>query len=164
MRVAGIIRDSLVNGEGLRDVLFVQGCSHHCKGCHNMSTWSIDGGKVIDTEELADMFKDSPNNITISGGEPFEQLFSVIWFMHLIRAATPQKRFWIYTGYNYSQIKNKAERFMSEYVDVIVTGPFIERFKNLDCLYRGSSNQSLVDLQKTIANKKLTLWEERHEQ
>lgn len=164
MRVAGIIMDSLVNGAGIRDVVFVQGCSHHCPGCHNPQTWDFYGGERVSPLELGKMLAVSKNDITISGGEPFDQFYSVMALILTVHEISPKKRFWIYTGYNYSQIKNKAERFMSKYVDVIVTGPFIERFKNPDCLYRGSSNQSLVDLQKTIANKKLTLWEERHEQ
>lgn len=164
MRVAGIIMDSLVNGAGIRDVVFVQGCSHHCPGCHNPQTWDFYGGERVSAFDLGKMLAASKNNITISGGEPFDQFYSVMALILTVNNLAPQKRFWIYTGYNYSQIKNRAEGLMSKYVDVIVTGPFIERFKNPDCLYRGSSNQSLVDLQKTIANKKLTLWEECHEQ
>ena len=163
MRVAGVIRDSLVNGEGIRDVLFVQGCPHHCKGCHNMNTWSIDGGKKLTTQELVDTFKDSPNNITISGGEPFDQWCEMLDFMYWIRAIHHDKRFWIYTGYKYEQIKWIVENYFLSYVDVIVDGEYIEDMKKPNCLYRGSSNQRLIDVRKTVENGNIVLWEEKDE-
>ena len=163
MRVAGVIRDSLVNGEGIRDVVFVQGCPHHCPKCQNPQTWEFDGGKDWLTTDLANIFKDSPNNITISGGEPFAQWASVVSFMYFVRVNNPDKRFWIYTGYNYDDIKRIVESYMISYVDVIVDGKYIEELNCPNCLYRGSSNQRLIDVKQTVGSGNIVLWEDKNE-
>ena len=159
MRVAGLLFDSLVNGEGIRDVLFVQGCPHHCFNCQNPHTWNFDGGREILSTKLATYFKDSPNNITISGGEPFEQWESLISFMYFVRADNPKKRFWIYTGYKYEDIHWIVEGYLTPYVDVIVDGKYDESLKDPNCLYRGSSNQRLIDVRKTLESGEIVLWE-----
>ena len=163
MRVAGIIRDSLVNGKGLRDVVFLQGCPHHCKGCHNPETWAYNNGKDISEEQLAKMFEDSPNDITISGGEPFLQWGEVMQFMKYVCEKNPNKRFWIYTGYLYELISWIVEGCMQPYVTVVVDGKYKEDEKDQNCLYRGSRNQRLIDVHKTIENNRVTLWEENYE-
>lgn len=163
MRVAGVIRDSLVNGEGIRDVLFVQGCPHHCFNCQNPQTWKNDGGKNVSIEELAQLFRSSPNNITISGGEPFNQTLCVAGFMGRVRAYNPKKRFWIYTGYTWDDIECDVRRYMSNYVDVIVDGEYVEDLKDPNCLYRGSTNQRLIDVPRTLATNEIVLWEEKYE-
>lgn len=163
MRVAGVIRDSIVNGEGLRDVVFTQGCPHHCLNCQNPQTWNYYGGTEISVIDLAEMFKDSPNDITISGGEPFEQWVSVVMFMYNIRTQNPNKQFWIYTGYRYEEIKWIIEDYMQSYLEVIVDGKYIEERKDPNCLYRGSSNQRLIDVPKTIKEGHIVLWEGKNE-
>ena len=163
MRVAGIIRDSLVNGEGLRDVLFVQGCPHHCFNCQNPQTWDYDGGKEWLATDLADVFKDSPNDITISGGEPFKQWESLVSFMYFVRSNNPNKRFWIYTGYRYEDVKWIVENYLLSYVDVIVDGEYVEELKDPNCLYRGSSNQRLIDVRRTVESGNIVLWEGKNE-
>lgn len=159
MRIAGIIRDSVVNGNGIRDVVFVQGCPHHCEDCHNPNTWKYDGGMEISPKELASQFKDSPNNITISGGEPFAQWEAIVSFMYYVREYNPNKQFWIYTGYTYDEIKWYVENYMTAYVSVIVDGRFVKSLKDPKCLYCGSSNQRLIDVPKTIKEKQIVLWE-----
>ena len=164
MRIAGIIRDSLVNGEGIRDVVFVQGCAHHCIGCHNPNTWHPSGGQLITPRELANMFKDSPNDITISGGEPFDQWVDVLFFMTAVHSQNPNKQFWIYTGYTYDAVKLRIAHYFSPYVSVLVDGEFKEELKDPNCLYRGSSNQRLIDVQKTVESGRIVLWEQHHEE
>lgn len=163
MRVAGIIRDSLVNGKGLRDVVFTQGCPHHCFNCQNPKTWNYDGGKEITPSDLAYIFKDSLNNITISGGEPFIQWKELIIFMYTVRQHNPNKRFWIYTGYDYGFIRWIVEGYMLDYVDVVVDGKYVEELKDPNCLYRGSSNQRLIDVQNTVKEGNIVLWEGKNE-
>lgn len=163
MRVAGIIRDSLVNGAGIRDVLFLQGCPHHCFNCQNRQTWDFRAGKEWLAADLAELFKDSPNDITISGGEPFSQWTGVVSFMYFVRVHNPTKRFWIYTGYQYDDVKWIAENYLLPYVDVIVDGKYVEALKGTDCLYRGSSNQRLIDLYKSVKQQKIVLWEDSNE-
>lgn len=163
MRVAGVIRDSLVNGVGIRDVIFLQGCPHHCFNCQNPQTWNPNGGKEISVSELAALFKDSPNNLTISGGEPFDQWGELVNLMYHIKIANQSKRFWIYTGYSYEDVEYYVQRYMFPYVDVIVDGKYMEELKDPNCLYRGSSNQRLIDVQRTLEEGQIYLWEDSHE-
>lgn len=164
MRVAGVIRDSLVNGNGLRDVVFVQGCNHHCKGCQNPQTWNIAGGKEIHPIELARMFTESPNDITISGGEPYQQWVDVWIFITCVLQDSPNKRFWVYTGNMYDEhIRWITERFFWPWVEVVVDGEFKEELKDPNCLYRGSSNQRLIDVNRSLITKNIVLWEGANE-
>jgi anaerobic ribonucleoside-triphosphate reductase activating protein len=157
MRVAGMIKDSVVNGIGIRDVLFLQGCSHHCKGCHNPETWKIDGGTEYSIKQLINEFK-GDNDVTISGGEPLEQFTDVWEFMGKLNKKSG-KRFWLYTGYSYEEIPQFMLAVLSEYVDVLVDGKFIESQKDLRLPFRGSANQRLIDLPKSIEQNKIVEWE-----
>lgn len=160
MRVAGIIKNSVVNGIGIRDVVFLQGCKHHCKGCHNPETWNETGGEERGYRELAEEFSDSSNNLTISGGEPLIQFVSVYRFMRHVYE-TQGKRFWLYTGYRYEEVPGWAWQMLSEFVDVVVDGRFELDKKDLRLQFRGSSNQRLIDLPKTIIKDEIVLWEDK---
>ena len=158
MKVAGIIKNSVVNGIGIRDVLFVQGCNHYCKGCHNPETWDMDGGTEYSLKELVEVFKDSPNDITISGGEPLLQFEDVFLFMKYMKK-NYGKRFWLYTGFVYEDLPIYKRFMLSTYVDVLVDGRFEIDKKNLGLAFRGSSNQRLIDLPRTYKEDKIILWE-----
>ena len=159
MKVAGIIQNSVVNGIGVRDVIFVQGCEHHCPGCHNPKTWNINGGEEMSISRLDDILRDSPHDITISGGEPLLQYDEVIELMDYMSYGT-NKRFWIYTGFKYDEIPPHMLEEMSKYVDVLVDGRFEEHNKDLKLQFRGSSNQRLIDLPKSVEKGRVILWEE----
>lgn len=159
MRVAGTIMNSVVNGIGIRDVLFVQGCTHYCKGCHNPETWNTDGGTEIAEKELVKQFLDSKNDITISGGEPLLQLESVINFMLYTRLYS-NKRFWLYTGYTYEEIPEHWLLALSPYVDVLVDGRYEEDKRDLTLQFRGSSNQRLIDLKASLRKGEVVIWED----
>ena len=159
MKVAGIIQNSVVNGIGVRDVIFLQGCEHHCPGCHNPKTWNINGGEEMSISRLDDILRDSPHDITISGGEPLLQYDEVIELMDYMSYGT-NKRFWLYTGFKYDEIPPHMLEEMSKYVDVLVDGRFEESKKDLKLQFRGSSNQRLIDLPKSVAKGKVILWEE----
>lgn len=159
MRVAGIINNSVVNGIGVRDVIFFQGCPHHCRGCHNPHTWGYDGGYTINIEDLCDKFKDSANEITLSGGEPILQYSELLVFMKYVNREQ-HKRFWIYTGFRYEEIPPNMLAELSEYVDVLVDGKFEEDKKDLKLQFRGSSNQRLINLPESVKKNKIVIWEE----
>ena len=155
MRVSGVITNSVVNGIGVRDVLFTQGCTHRCKGCHNPSTWDVNGGVEIPIDLLVRQFK-SDNNITISGGEPLLQTNDILEFMKEIRK-TSDKTFWVYTGFRYEDIPHYVLNLLSEYVDVLVDGAYEEDKKNLSLPFRGSSNQRLINLPKSLERGEVVL-------
>lgn len=158
MQVAGIIKNSVVNGIGIRDVLFLQGCHHYCKGCHNPETWNPRDGRYMWFSELINEFKDSPHDITISGGEPLLQSNDVLDFMEYMNHFY-NKRFWLYTGYTYEEIPEHLLLALSKYVDVLVDGRFEEDKKDLRLPFRGSSNQRLIDLPESVKEHKVVLWE-----
>lgn len=158
MRVAGIVRDSIVDGPGIRDVIFMQGCPHHCSGCHNQDTWDMNGGEVRLSGSLLRELSDSPNDITISGGEPLSQWSALLNLLKLINEQT-DKRVWLYTGYTVDLNQN-FYKVLARYVDVIVDGKFIEELKDPDLLFRGSSNQRLVDIKASVECGEIVEWEE----
>lgn len=139
MRIAGTIRHSLVNGEGIRYVVFVQGCAHHCPGCHNPETWDFAGGEEISPKQLASMIKSCSciDGVTLSGGDPFYQQDEC---MELMSHLPPDMNLWIYTGFLYEEIKDTP---LAKRADVIVDGPFIEELKCSGEM-RGSSNQRFI--------------------
>lgn len=138
MRVAGIVPHSLVNGDGIRFVVFLQGCPHHCHGCQNPDTWDFDGGEEVSPEEIADQYKSTRflDGITLSGGEPFAQQEACLELLRLI----PYANVWIYTGYEYEAIQDTE---LAKRADVLVVGRFVEAMKCEGQLY-GSSNQRII--------------------
>lgn len=163
MRVAGIQRDSITNGIGVRDVIFLQGCPHGCDGCHNRETWNLLGGTeyetIFDQMKLADTLEDSSNHITISGGEPLIQWDELKFVLYYIKVFQ-QKNFWVYTGYTYEQIPPEMFREMvTAGVQVLVDGKFEMYNRDPELRFRGSSNQRLIDVPKTYETGEIVLWE-----
>ena len=138
MRIAGILPCSFVNGEGARYVIFLQGCKHHCKGCHNPETWNFDGGTEIGAKEIAEDFRKRKllDGITLSGGDPFFQQKACVELIDLLDGVNV----WIYTGFEYDEI---SETELAKKADVLVVGKFIEDLK-CDGQYFGSSNQKII--------------------
>lgn len=159
MRLAGIVRDSIVDGPGIRDVIFVQGCGRHCEGCHNKQTWDYDGGEYWSTTSIMNELSDSSNDITISGGEPLDQFDALLRLLKRIRYTT-NKRVWLYTGNTMKEPISSVYKTLFYYVDVIVDGHFIEELKDPNLLFRGSSNQRIIDLNKSVKADKIIEWEE----
>lgn len=138
MRIAGTLPCSVVNGTGVRFVVFVQGCAHHCPGCHNPGTWDFNGGDYITPEALAEIIKSKPyiDGVTLSGGDPFYQEAACLELMEHLPEGT---NLWVYTGFEYDEIKDTA---LAKRADVLVTGPYIEELRCVGQMY-GSSNQEI---------------------
>lgn len=160
MRIAGIVRDSIVDGEGIRDVVFFQGCPHRCEGCHNSQTWDYDGGTVYTAAQIVKELSNSSNDITISGGEPLNQWDALIRLLELIRSTTT-KRVWLYTGNTVVPTKGTYKK-LAKYVDVIVDGRYVKELRDTNLLFRGSSNQRIIDLPKSVEASEIVLWEGTH--
>lgn len=159
MRIAGILKDSIVNGVGIRDVIFTQGCPHQCEGCHNPETWNVFGGNNVTIALLERLLSDSSNDITISGGEPILQYNEVIKLMRYF-TRFQNKRFWLYTGFRYEELPPQQLLELSKYTDVLVDGRYEKDKKDPNLLFRGSSNQRLIDLPKSVKENKIILWED----
>ena len=138
MRIAGILPCSFVNGEGARYVIFLQGCKHHCNGCHNPETWNFDGGTEIGAKEIAEDFRKRKllDGITLSGGDPFFQQKACVELIDLLDGVNV----WIYTGFEYDEI---SETELAKKADVLVVGKFVEELK-CEGQYFGSSNQKII--------------------
>lgn len=157
IRIAGTIGESIVDGPGIRYVVFTQGCSHHCPGCHNPQTHSFDGGTITDTEELISQFKNNPllKGITISGGEPFCQPLAAA---ELARAAHEcGKDVMVYTGYTFEQLLSGNvgnAMVLLEQADILVDGRFEEAKKSLLLKFKGSSNQRILNCKESLKFQK----------
>ena len=147
MRIAGIVRDSIVDGVGVRDVVFFQGCGKRCKGCHNPDTWDYMGGNHMFLGDVITALADSSNDVTISGGEPLDQFDDLLELCRMLSEAG--KKIWLYTGNVVDPTKNTYVQ-LSRYVDVIVDGRFVEDKKDCNLLFRGSSNQRLINLPMSV--------------
>ncbi|MBR6694911.1 MAG: anaerobic ribonucleoside-triphosphate reductase activating protein [Oscillospiraceae bacterium] len=155
IRIAGTSNDSIVDGPGIRFTIFVQGCPHHCKGCHNPQTHSYDGGKVIDTDELLEKILANPllDGVTFSGGEPF------VYAKQLADLARKIKQnnlnIVTYSGYTFERLISESteENGFSELLaetDILIDGPYLEAERSLMLLFRGSKNQRIVDVKKSL--------------
>ena len=155
MRFHNITKDDMLNGDGLRVVLWVAGCTHCCKGCQNPITWDLAGGVLFDDDAKAEIFeqldKSYISGITFSGGDPLhpENRAEVRELAIEIKEKYPDKTLWLYTGFKWEQI---AEYPIMQYLDVVVEGPFILEQRDVKLLWKGSSNQRVVDVKKTLAS------------
>lgn len=154
IRIAGITEDSIVDGPGLRLTIFVQGCPHHCKGCHNPETWDSNGGALMDTDDIIALMDKNPllDGITLSGGEPFFQTDACE--VLAIAAHSRGLNVWCYTGYRWETLldpyRADSAGALLPLIDVLVDGPFIESHRTLELPWRGSKNQRLIDVKKSL--------------
>lgn len=159
IRISGITPESFVDGDGIRYVIFTQGCPHHCPGCHNPSTHAFDGGETIAIHDiLAGIEKNRKyiDGITLSGGEPFCQIDQCS-----IIAEQAQKiglTVWCYTGYIFEELYGRTDTIkLLQHIDVLVDGPFILEERSLELVFRGSRNQRIIDVQESLKKGVTTL-------
>lgn len=155
IRIMDITYSSAVDGTGFRDVLFVNYCPHHCKGCQNEQTWDAANGKDASVSEVfKDLTKSSLTNVTFSGGEPFCQPKPLIKLAKMLRAAN--KTIWIYTGFLFEDIlKDEEKKELLKLCDVCVDGRFEEEKKGLNMRFKGSSNQRIIDVKKSLQQNRV---------
>ena len=167
------------NGEGIGIALFVQGCEFHCKGCFNQETWNFEDGEEWTNITKAHFFElaDKPyiKRISILGGEPLHAI-NVLTVYNLckeIKQKYPEKSIWLYTGYTLESFWINTGRVITDdfvpervyrneilqYIDVLVDGQFVEELKDLTLKFRGSSNQRLIDVQESLKQNKVVLWD-----
>ena len=154
------------NGDGVRTSLFVSGCNHHCKGCFNEVAWDFDYGKEFSyntLKEILDSLKpDYIAGLSILGGEPldYKNINAVSTIVEVVRKSFPNKSIWVYTGYTYEELLERNNLFTSlilNKIDVLVDGKFIEELKDISLKFRGSSNQRIIDMNKTRELGEITL-------
>ena len=163
MRYNKVRKMDISNGPGVRVAVFFQGCVFHCEGCFNESTWDFDAGKEytdLIEDKILDFCKyDYIDGLSILGGEPMhpKNIDATIHLAKRFKELYPNKTVWLWTGYLFDDVGNKE---VLKYLDVIVDGRFDKSLKNPSLKYSGSMNQRVIDVKKTIQNKKITLYEE----
>ena len=166
IRAADIINESIVDGEGLRLVVFAQGCAHHCPGCHNPSALPFEGGYLTDNEAILDKIRRNPllDGITLSGGDPFFQIES---FASLAKAViehiistNPDFTIMAYTGSTLEELFLERERYLPllEQIDILVDGPYMASRRSLDLIFKGSVNQRILDVKKSLLELRPVLY------
>lgn len=180
MNYHNITHDDMLNGSGLRVVLWCSGCERHCKNCQNPQTWDYESGISFDEKAKKELFdelkKDYISGITFSGGDPLasNNLSNIYNLMKEIKSEFPQKTIWLYTGYTWEQImypvvtndfniEKRATDQMREqivgYCDVVVDGEYVDELRDITLHWCGSSNQRVIDVQKSLNNKEIILLE-----
>ena len=172
MNYATIKFNDIANGSGIRTSLFVSGCTHRCKGCFNSEAWDFNYGKPF-TKEVEDSIiksldSDFIDGLSLLGGEPFEpeNQKALYPFIKRVKELYPNKNIWCYTGYLFdkellssSRAKTDITKDMLALIDVLVDGKFIEEQKNISLQFRGSENQRIIDVKKSLEQDKIVLWE-----
>lgn len=164
IKIAGIIKESIVDGPGIRMVIFTQGCKHNCKNCHNPETHDINGGYDIEIDEIISMINKNPllDGITLSGGDPLLQIEESL---ELAKKVKDKKlNIILYTGYKFEDIliklkENSILRELLNQIDVLIDGKYIEEEKDLLLKFRGSKNQRIINVKESLEKEEIIVIE-----
>ena len=156
LNLSGIVSDSIVDGPGIRVTVFCQGCPHHCPGCHNPETWEFGCGTPMEEETILSIVRSNPlcRGVTFSGGEPFAQAEGFARLAKLLKEAGYEVA--SYTGYTFEQLLRGSEdqRSLLEAIDILIDGPFLLSEKSLEVPFRGSRNQRILDVPRSLTEGK----------
>lgn len=159
MQLASIVEDSIVDGPGIRVTVFCQGCPHRCEGCHNPQSHLFEGGTPKTAQEVFAVIKGSPlaRGVTFSGGEPFAQAQAFAALAALLKADGYEVA--SYSGYTFEELLagTPAQQALLQQLDILVDGPFVLAQRNLDLRFRGSENQRIIDVPRSLAQKSAVL-------
>ncbi|MDO5569855.1 MAG: anaerobic ribonucleoside-triphosphate reductase activating protein [Bacteroidales bacterium] len=145
-----IVEDTIVDGPGFRVSIYSAGCSHHCKNCHNPQSWNINNGTLYSLDNVLERILSTPLNVTFTGGDPFFQIDAFTVLAKKIKQQS-NKNIWCYTGYLFEDILNdEVLNRMLPFIDVLVDGRFVDEEKDMDLLFRGSKNQRIIDVKKSL--------------
>lgn len=181
MNYINISREDVCNGDGLRVVLWLSGCSHHCYNCQNSQTWEPGGGIIFDADAKRELFneleKDYISGLTLTGGDPLHEnnLEDVLSLIEEIRVSFPKKSIWLYTGYTWEELFNTSynkgfictttmerdaiyRQGIIKTVDVLVDGRYIDSQRDITIKWRGSKNQRVIDVQKSLEKGEIVLY------
>ena len=159
IRVLSVLHDTTVDGPGFRTSIYCAGCGHHCPGCHNPQSWDFDGGEERSVDDLmAEITEDPFADVTFTGGDPLYQAAAFTELARRIKQET-NKNIWCYTGFLFEDIRDKAQfQELFNHIDVIVDGRFDLSKRNEDLPFRGSANQRIIDVQKSLREDNIVMW------
>lgn len=160
LRILDIVEDTMVDGPGFRTSIYCAGCRHACPGCHNPQSWDFSHGREMTVRDIMKVIVADPYaNVTFSGGDP---MYQAAGFAELARAihSYTNKDIWCYSGFTFESLIHQDQRELLEEIDVLVDGPFIQKLRDEDLLFRGSSNQRIIDVQQSLYTGKTVLWKD----
>ena len=159
IRVLSVLHDTTVDGPGFRTSIYCAGCGHHCPGCHNPQSWDFDGGEERSVDDLmAEITEDPFADVTFTGGDPLYQAAAFTELARRLKQET-NKNIWCYTGFLFEDIRDKAQfQELFNHIDVIVDGRFDLSQRNEDLPFRGSANQRIIDVQKSLREDNIVMW------
>lgn len=160
INIAGVVEESYTDGLGIRYAIFVQGCSHKCKNCHNPETWQFNGGVKYDIDTLVSEILENPllDGVTISGGDPMYQPVEVLELVNKIREQS-KLNIWLYTGFTFEEcLENTEMAAILNKIDILVDGEYKEENRSLHLRFRGSSNQRIINVPETLATGKVVIY------
>ena len=158
IKIAGVVEESIVDGPGIRFVIFTQGCPHKCVGCHNPQTHDFNMGRYENIDKLAQKIDENPllSGITLSGGEPFLQSLELVQLIEKIK--NKNLNVITYTGYTYEELIQSKNKDVLEFLnktDILIDGKFILELKDENLMFRGSSNQRAIDFKKSMKENRI---------
>jgi len=159
LSILNIVHDTTVDGPGFRTAIYGAGCKHQCSGCHNPHSWNINNGMDYSIEKLLDIIiQDEFSNVTFSGGDPLMQVEGFAGLAREIKEKT-EKNIWCYTGFLYEQVlKSETLSQILPFIDVLVDGRYIAALRNEDLQFRGSSNQRIIDVKRSLVENETVIW------
>lgn len=159
-----ILQDSIVDGEGIRSVVWFQGCSHNCPGCQNPETHDFSSGILVTIDKVKEDIRalEFQSGVTFSGGDPMMQVEALIELAKCVKECG--MNVWCYTGFTYEELLKMGEvnsQYLEvlKYIDVLVDGKFVDHLKSFECMFRGSLNQRIIDVPKSLLEKKVVVIE-----
>lgn len=165
MNYIRIDKDNMVNGDGIRVVLWTAGCNHNCKNCHNPETWNCDAGQQFTDLALEEIYKELDKDyvagLTLTGGDPMfpRSRQTILKLVESVKSKYPEKNIWMWTGYLYEELlSDSIAKSALKYIDVLVDGEFKEELKVPGLPLRGSTNQRIIDVQNSLKENKVVLF------
>lgn len=161
MNYLKITKDDLLNGEGVRVTLWTSGCSHHCKNCHNPETWNEKAGQLFDSKAIQEIYNELSkpyiSGLTLTGGDPLypKNRETIGDLVKEVKRRFPNKNIWLWTGYKWNEIKDLT---FIKYIDVLIDDEFVQDLYSPNLMWRGSSNQNVIDVKKSLEQNKIILY------
>lgn len=161
MNYVSMTKAEVANGESVRVALWVSGCEHHCKNCQNPETWNCNAGKLFTEDDLHKLMNELSlpyyDGLTLTGGDPLHpsNIGCIEYIAEKVKEVFPDKTIWCYTGYSFEDIKDFN---VMKYIDVLIDGLFVEELRDITLAFKGSTNQRLIDVQKSLKENKIVLY------
>lgn len=156
-QILDIIAGTTVDGPGLRTSIYFAGCEHKCLDCHNPQSWNAKAGVSMDVDDVMKQIIENDFNVTFSGGDPMLQVNNLIELAKRVKSIG--KNIWCYTGYTYEEVlKSNKLKTILPYIDVLVDGRYEKELRDTELLFRGSSNQRLIDVTRSLESGSVVIW------